>query len=59
MNFHYPPSHHCGVIVLRIRPKTMDKVHAMLQRLLETMTQEEMQGALAIVDAVKYRVRRG
>jgi predicted nuclease of predicted toxin-antitoxin system len=56
---HYPPPHHCGVIVLRIRPRTADRVHAVLQRFLETMTQEEMQGTLAIVDAIKYRVRRG
>lgn len=56
---HYPPPHHCGVIVLRIRSRTINRVHAVLQQFLETMTQEKMRGALAIIDAVKYRVRRG
>ncbi|MFQ6059237.1 MAG: DUF5615 family PIN-like protein [Anaerolineae bacterium] len=56
---HYPPLHHCGVIVLRIRPKSADRVHTVLRRFLATTTQQEMRRALVIVDAVKYRVRRG
>lgn len=55
----YPPSHHCGVIVLRIRPKNVDRVHSVLRQFPETTTQQEMQKALVIVDAVKYRIRRG
>lgn len=29
---HYPPQHHAGVIVLRIRSSTLQGTHAMLQR---------------------------
>jgi deferrochelatase/peroxidase EfeB len=52
-------SHHCGVIVLRIRHKSVDRVHDVLRQFLETTTQQEMRKALVIVDAVKYRARRG
>jgi len=56
---HYPPPHHCGVIVLRIRAKSIDRVHNVLREFLATTTQQEMRKALVIVDAVKYRIRRG
>jgi len=60
MNFFaYPPSYHCGVIVLRIRSTSVSRVHDVLRQFLETTTQQEMRKALVIVDAVKYRVRRG
>lgn len=55
----YPPGHHHGIIVLKIRPKVVDRVHAVLKKFLEVTPQEELDRALVIVDRNKYRIRRG
>lgn len=54
----YPPGSHRGIIVLKIRPTWMDEVHAVLKGFLATISEEEMRGALAIVDRSKWRLRR-
>ena len=60
MNFFaYPPSHHCGVVVLRIRPKSIDRVHDVLRQLLETTSQQEMRKALVIVECCEIPGSQG
>ena len=54
-----PPSDHQGIIVLKIRPRTQQRVHAVLSRFLAGATQESIKNTLVIVDRNKYRVRRG
>ena len=55
----YPPANHNGIIVLKIRPKILNEVHALLKKLVETISQENLNQTLVIVDRNKYRVRRG
>lgn len=54
----YPPTQHLGIIVLKIRPRILDRVHAVLFRFLDTIDQEGMKGTLVIIDRNKYRVRK-
>ena len=54
----YPPSSHCGVVVLRITAATEAAVHGVLLRLLEEFSLESLRGSLVVVSARKYRVRR-
>ena len=55
----YPPANHCGIIVLKIRPRTLTEVHAVLKTLLDRSSQERLHQNLVIVDRNKYRVRQG
>ena len=54
----YPPSSHCGMIVLKMAPDPVHvrQVHETLKQLLKR--EERFEGALFIVDTHKYRVRR-
>ena len=53
----FPPADHCGIIVLKIRPKILTEVHAVLKKLLENTSPESLIQTLAIVDRRKYRLR--
>jgi len=55
----FPPSEHLGIIVLKIRPRTQRRVHAVVSRYLTGTSQDAMRNTLVIVDGNKYRVRRG
>lgn len=55
----FPPAEYQGIIVLKIRPRNQEKVHALLLSLLKSTPQSKIQGALIIVDQNKYRMRRG
>lgn len=55
----YPPSESLGIIILRTRPRYLSEVHCVLAQFLKTMSQEQLAGALVIVDRKKYRFRRG
>ncbi len=55
----YPPNQYHGIIVLKIRPRTQQKVHAALLRFLTGKEQLELDGTLVIVDHNKYRIRHG
>ena len=46
-------------VVLKIRPRTQQRVYAVLSRFLAEASQEAMGKTLVIVDRNKYRVRRG
>ncbi|MFB6274054.1 MAG: DUF5615 family PIN-like protein [Salinibacter sp.] len=58
----FPPSTHAGVIVLRITPRdaaeNMSKIHAVLDRLLSEIPEDEYAGTLFTVDRHKYRKRK-
>ena len=53
---HYPPPLTSGIIVLRIKPSTVDQVHSVLVKFLASGI--ESSGALVIIDPNKYRIRR-
>ncbi|MEW5956134.1 MAG: DUF5615 family PIN-like protein [Chloroflexota bacterium] len=55
----YPPAHHSGIVVLKIRPRVLNQVHTVLKRLLDSTSQESLQQTLVIVDRNKYRLRQG
>ena len=55
----YPPVDLNGIIVLKISPSNQHDVHAMLQKLLSTLSLEELHAKLAIVDRKKCRVVEG
>lgn len=54
----YPPGTHAGVVRLRVWPTTIEECVAALSRLLEEVTEEDLYGALIIIDRSKIRIRR-
>ncbi|MCI0512249.1 DUF5615 family PIN-like protein [candidate division KSB1 bacterium] len=54
----YPPTHHYGIIVLKIlpEPEAIKSVHAVLKVLL--LTETDFHNTLFIVDRFKYRKRK-
>ena len=55
----YPLANHCGIIVLKIRPRILNEVHAVLRTLLDRSSQEGLHQSLVIIDRNKYRIRQG
>ena len=53
----YPPKSHTGIIVLKIRPRSVEKVHNVLAQVLRDVSAEQLGKSLVIVDQGKYRVR--
>lgn len=53
----FPVGTHAGVIRLRVWPTTVEETQTALQRLLEAATEEELRGALVIVDRMRIRIR--
>jgi len=54
----FTPSSHSGIIILKIRPATIENVHQVLSQLLGGYSEEEIHQSLVIVDRTKYRVRK-
>lgn len=54
----YPPRDSLGIIVLRYRATDEGSLDKSLRQLLEDRYRDGLRGALAIVDAGRYRVRR-
>jgi predicted nuclease of predicted toxin-antitoxin system len=54
---HYAPESHKGIIVAKIRPRTMNQVHKVLEHLLTNVGLERLSKSLVIVDQNKYRIR--
>jgi len=54
---HYLPESHTGIIVMKIRPRVADRVHAVLQQLLNSIDEKDLNKSLVIVDQSKYRIR--
>jgi predicted nuclease of predicted toxin-antitoxin system len=61
MNFsnirHYSPESHKGIIVAKIRPRNLDRVHKVLKHLLNNVEPDRLSKSLVIVDQNKYRIR--
>jgi predicted nuclease of predicted toxin-antitoxin system len=55
---HYPPEHHGGVIILRVRPSTLGQVHIVLAEFLQMTVPETLENTLVVIDHNKIRVRR-
>ena len=55
----YPPANHCGIIVLKIRPRILSEVHSVLKTLLDRSSQEHLHQTLVMIDRNKYRLRQG
>jgi predicted nuclease of predicted toxin-antitoxin system len=53
----FPPKSHTGIIVLKIRPQTVEKVHKVLAQVLRELDAEQLGKSLVIIDQGKYRVR--
>lgn len=49
---------HRGVVRLRVWPTTAEETQAALSRLLEAVPDEELPGALVVVDNRRIRIRR-
>ena len=47
-----------GVLYLRILPSSLNAVHAQLETILTTYTEEELGRAFVVVDAGGHRIRR-
>lgn len=54
----FPPQQHFGIIVLKIRPVTINQVHTVLLGYLSKVDQSKIQNALIIIDRNKYRIHR-
>ncbi len=54
----YPPSRFNGVVVLRITPGNMEKVHTMLISFLKSKSLSDLRGSLVIIDTNHLRIRR-
>jgi predicted nuclease of predicted toxin-antitoxin system len=55
----YPVGTHAGVVRLRVYPTTAEATCAALERLLVGVADEEMRGALVIVDERRIRLQPG
>lgn len=53
----FPLTHH-GVIRLRVWPTTVEETKDALQRLFDQTSDEEIRGALIVIDEAKIRIRR-
>ncbi len=53
----FPLSEHCGIIRLRVWPTTIEETQHALDRLLSQVSDQDLFGALVIVDRNRIRVR--
>ena len=49
---------HCGVIRLRVYPTPQEQTQWALERLFDEVAEEDLSGALIIVDSKRTRIRR-
>lgn len=54
----FPVGTHAGIVRLRTWPTTVEETSAALERLLAVTRDEELRGALVIMDRQRIRVRR-
>lgn len=54
----FPVHQHHGIIRLRVWPTTIEETQRALARLLEEFSDDEITGALVIIDRHRIRVRR-
>jgi predicted nuclease of predicted toxin-antitoxin system len=54
----FPVGTHHGIVRLRVRPTTVEETRVALDRLLTAVPEEELVGALVIIDRARIRIRR-
>ena len=54
----FPVGRHHGVVRLHVWPTTAEEVQLALTRLLSEVSEDELDGALVIIDRTRIRVRR-
>jgi len=54
----FPLGTHAGSVRLRVWPTTTEDVQRALQRLLAAVTEDELRGALVVIDQARIRVRK-
>ena len=53
----FPPHSYIGIIVLKIRPRIVPEVHAVLEQVLRDLDEAQLSKSLVMIDQSKYRVR--
>jgi predicted nuclease of predicted toxin-antitoxin system len=56
--FDYPPPNYAGIIVLRYEVEDEQGVMTTLRQALSDLKRDDLRGALVIIEARRYRVRR-
>jgi predicted nuclease of predicted toxin-antitoxin system len=54
----YPPGSHAGILVLRPTAQDPDSILALIQRLVNTHSLEELRSCVVVVEPLKVRIRR-
>ncbi len=53
----FSSKNHSGIIRLKVWPTTLEETQSALKRLFECVKEEELKGALVIIDSNKIRIR--
>jgi predicted nuclease of predicted toxin-antitoxin system len=53
----FPPHSYIGIIVLKIRPRIVAEVHAVLGQVLRDLHEAQLRKSLVMIDQSKFRVR--
>jgi predicted nuclease of predicted toxin-antitoxin system len=53
----FPPHSYIGIIVLKIRPRSVAEIHKVLEQVLRDLDEEQLSKSLVMIDRGKYRVR--
>lgn len=54
----YPPGSHAGILVLRPTAQDPDSILALIQRLVNTHSLEELRSCVVVVEQRQVRIRR-
>lgn len=54
----FPVGSHRGIVRLRVWPTTVEQVQDALRRLWDAATDDQIRGALIVVDGARVRIRR-
>ncbi len=52
----YPPRAYAGIIVIRVKPLTAERMNRALRRFLTQSTVADYQGLLVVITATKFRI---
>ncbi len=52
----YPPSAYAGIIVIRVKPLTAERMNRVLRRFLSSTTLADYRGLLVVITATKVRI---
>jgi hypothetical protein len=54
----YPPKSHPGIVVIRLNLLSRKKIVSVLEQFIKKVGEEEILGALVVLEDTEYRVRR-